>query len=159
MNSQSPTAATAVAAENAENTDNAASKANGPSSAASIPELVAAVYESAPAVERAQLLEQLLGPVGVMSLFGIAGGVFANIRFRSGGQDMHVRPEDIQSVRGAQIATLVNHVQQTSADAVDGLAQLLSASPLLSSSAAAAVLVTVLVQRASKRGASRALAA
>lgn len=124
--------------------------ASDPAATASIPKLVAEVYDSAPVTERAHLLEQLLQPVGVMSLFGIAGGVFANIRFRSGWQDMHVRLEDIQSVRGEQIATLVGHIQQISAEAVDGLAQMLTASPLLSSSAAAAMLVTLLVQRSRK---------
>lgn len=123
-----------------------------PMAAASIPELVADVYEHAPAVERAHLLEQLLQPVGVLSLVGVAGGVFANIRFRSGWQDMHVRLEDIQGVRGDQIVALVRHVQQISTEAVDELAQMLTASPLLCSSAAAALLVTLLVQRASMSG-------
>ena len=142
MNSPSATPATALSAT------------SDPMASVSIPELVAEVYEHAPAVERAHLLEQLLQPVGVLSLVGIAGGVFANIRFRSGWQDMHVRLEDIQSVRDEQIATLVRHIQQISTEAVDGLAQLLAASPLLSSSAAAALLVTLLVQRATKSGRS-----
>ena len=130
----------------------AATAVTDPATAASIPELVAEVYEHAPPAERAHLLEQLLRPMGVMSLFGIAGGVFANIRFRSGWQDMHVRLEDIQSVRSEQVVTLVGQVQQFSSEAVDGLAQMVTASPLLSSSAAAALLVTLLVQRAAKAG-------
>lgn len=147
MNSPSPTPTTGALA------------VNGRLRTASIPELVAEVYESATAVQRARLLEQLLRHVGVISLFGIAGGVFANIRFRSGWQDVQVRPEDIQSVTGTQVVALVNHVQQISAGAVGGLTQMLIASPLLSSSAAAAVLLTMLVQHASKPGASRTLSA
>jgi hypothetical protein len=142
MNSQSASSTAAVAVP----------ATSDPAAAASIPELVAEVYEHAPPVMRARLLEQLLRPMGVMSLFGIAGGVFANIRFRSGWQDMRVRLEDIQSVRSEQVVTLVGQVQQFSSEALDGLAQMLSASPLLSGSAAAALLVTLLVQRATKSG-------
>ncbi len=146
MSTQTPPSATAVSAA-------AAASDNGTPPAALIPELVAEVYEQAPASERAHMLEQLLRPLGVLSLFGIAGGVFANIRFRSGWQDMQVRLEDIQGVRGTQIAALVNHVQQVSVETVDGLAQMLTASPLVSSSAAAAMLLTLLVRRASRQAA------
>ncbi len=117
----------------------------------SIPQLVAEVYECAPAVERGHLLEQLLRPLGVLSLFAVAGGIFANVRFRGGWPDLQVRLEDIQSVRAAHVIALVDIAQQVSIETVDGLAPLLAASPLMSSSAAAATLVTVLVQRARRR--------
>jgi hypothetical protein len=118
---------------------------------ASIPELVATVYEQAPAIERGHLLEQLMRPLGVLSLFGIAGGVFAGIRLRSGWQQVNLRLEDIQQVHAAQVVSLVEHAQQVSVEAVDGLAQLLMASPVLSGSAASALLVTLLVRRARTR--------
>ena len=117
----------------------------------SIPELVAEVYEAAPAVDRVHLLEQLLRPLGVLSLCRIAGGVFANLRFRSGWREMNVRLEDIQNVRAAQVMALVDHAQQVSVETVDGLAQVLASSPVMSGSAAAALLVTLLVQRARSR--------
>jgi hypothetical protein len=123
---------------------------------ASIPELVAEVYESAPAAERGRLLEVLMRPLGVLSLFGIAGGVFANVRFRSGWQEMHVRLEHIQGVRSAEVMALVDHAQQVSVETVDGLAQWLTASPVLSGSTAAAMLVTLLVRRARSRQAGLA---
>jgi hypothetical protein len=118
---------------------------------ASIPELFAEVYVSAPAVERGRLLEQLMRPLGVLSLFGIAGGIFANIRFRSGWKEIGVRLEDIQNVHASEVIALVDHAQQVSVETVDGLAQLLTASPLLSGSAAAALLVTLLLHRARSR--------
>lgn len=121
----------------------------------SIPELVAEVFDAAPIAERGHLLEQLLRPLGVLSLFGIAGGVFASIRLRSGWQEMNLRLEDIQSVRAAQVIALVDHAQQVSVEAVDGLAQWLVASPVLSGSAAAALLVTVLMRRARARQTDR----
>jgi len=117
----------------------------------SIPELVAEVYEAAPAAERGHLLEQLLRPLGVLSLVAIADGIFAKIRFRSGWEVLNVRLDDIQDVRSSHVMALVDHAQQVSVEAVDGLAQMLSSSPLVASSTAATLLVTVLVNRARSR--------
>ena len=117
----------------------------------SIPELVAQVYEAAPAAERGRLIEQLLRPLGVLSLVAIADGIFAKLRLRSGWQHLSVRLDDLGSVRASHVIALVDHAQQVSVETVDGLAQWLVASPALSGSAVAALLVTVLVQRARQR--------
>jgi hypothetical protein len=117
----------------------------------SIAQLVGQVYESAPPAERSRLLEHLLRPLGVLSLVAVANGIFASIRFRSGWPDIHVQPEDAQNVQASDVITLVNHVQQVSFHAVDGLATMLAASPVLTGSAAAAMLMTVLMQRARTR--------
>lgn len=119
-----------------------------------IAQLVGEVYESAPPVEKSRLLEHLLRPLGVLSIVAVANGIFASIRFRGGWQDMHVRPEEAQNVQASDVITLVNHVQQVSFHAVDGLAKMLAASPVMTGSAAAALLVTVLMQRARSRRAS-----
>lgn len=119
-----------------------------------IAQLVGEVYESAPPVEKSRLLEHLLRPLGVLSIVAVANGIFANIRFRGGWQDMHVRPEEAQNVQASDVITLVNHVQQVSFHAVDGLAKMLAASPVMTGSAAAALLVTVLMQRARTRRSS-----
>lgn len=116
-----------------------------------IPQLVAEVYEAAPEAERGHLLEQLLRPLGVLSLVAVAGGVFAKLRLRGGWQELNVRLEDIQNIRTADVAALVDHAQQVSVETVDGLAQMLAASPVLSGSAAAALLITVLMRRARTR--------
>lgn len=116
-----------------------------------IPDLVAQVYEAAPAAERGHLLEQLLQPLGALSLVAVANGIFAGLRFRGGWQELHVRLEDIQDVRANDVMALVDHAQQVSVEAVDGLAQLLLASPILSGSAAAVLLVSVLIRRARAR--------
>jgi hypothetical protein len=117
-----------------------------------IPELLAQVYEAAPAVERCHLLEQLLQPLSLLSLAAVAGGVFAKIRLRCGWQQLDVRLDDLHSVRSADVAALVDYAQQVSVETVDGLAQMLSAMPLLSGSAAAALLVAMLLRRAGTRG-------
>jgi len=114
---------------------------------ATIPQLVGEVFEAAPVVERGHLLEQLLRPLGVLSLVAVADGVFAKLRFRGGWQDFHVRLEDVQSIRTSDVISLVDYVQQVSVEVVDGLAQTLTASPMLAGSAAAVLLVTVLLQR------------
>ncbi len=113
-----------------------------------IPALVAEVYETALPSDRGHMLEQLLRPLGVLSLMAIADGVFAKIRFRGGWQDLNVRLEDIHNVQSNDVIALVDHAQQVSMDAVDGLARLVLASPGLSGSAAAMVLVGLLLQRA-----------
>lgn len=110
-------------------------------------ELVAQVYEAAPPVDRGHILEQLLRPLGVLSLVAIADGIFAKIRFRSGWQDLNVRLEDLPGVQPTDVIALVDHAQQVSVEAVNGLAQLVLASPGLSGSAAAMVLVGLLLQR------------
>ncbi|MBU1358375.1 MAG: hypothetical protein KKC79_03410 [Gammaproteobacteria bacterium] len=116
-----------------------------------IPQLVAQVYEVAPEAERGRLLEQLLRPLGVLSLVAVAGGIFAKIRFQSGWQDLSVRIDDIRGVRPVDIVALVEHAQQVSVEAVDGLAQLLMASPALSTSATAVLLAALLAGRARAR--------
>jgi hypothetical protein len=121
------------------------------SSDITIPQLVGEVFEAAPAVERGRLLEQLLRPLGVLSRFAVADGVFAAIRFRGGWQDFRVRLEDVQSVRSRDVISLVEYVQQVSVEVVDGLARTLTASPMLAGSAAAVLLVAVLLQRDSLR--------
>ena len=116
-----------------------------------IPELVAEVFVAAPPEQRACLLEHLLRPLGILSVFAVAGGAFANAKLHGGWRDLHVQWEDIQSVGAADVVALVDYAEQVSIEAVDGLAQWLVATPLLSGSTAAALLVTLLVQRARGR--------
>jgi len=116
-----------------------------------IPELVGKVYETAHATERCRMLEYLMKPLGVLSLVAVCNGMFAKIWFRSGWHDLHIRPEDAQTVRGIDVTALVEYVQQASAETIDGLASLLTTSPMMVYSASAAMLVTVLVRRAQKR--------
>ena len=81
----------------------------------------------------------------------MANGIFASIRFRSGWPELHVRAEDAQNVKAGDVITLVNHVQQVSMHAVDGLADMLAASPVMAGSGAAALLISLLVQRSRNR--------
>jgi hypothetical protein len=116
-----------------------------------IPELIGRVYEVAPPAERGRMLELLMQPLGVLSLVAIAHGIFAAIRFRSGAHEFHIQPDELRRVQASDVVALAQHVQQVSVDAVDGLAQLLASSPQLTASAAAALLVAMLVNRSRTR--------
>ena len=118
--------------------------------------LVGEVYAAAPPAERSRLLAHLIKPLGILSLMAVANGIFASIRFRSGWADVNVPLEDLQNVQVGDVVTLTTRVQQVSLQALDGLTQVLTTSPALMGSAAAAVLLTVLVQRARSRRASDA---
>ena len=109
------------------------------------------VHAIAPPADRRRLLEHLLKPLGVLAVVAVANGIFANIRFRSGWSDLHVRLEDAQSVQPSDVITLVDYVQQVSIHAVDGLTDMLGASPVVAGSAAAALLMTLLMQRSRSR--------
>ena len=117
----------------------------------SIPQLVAQVYETAPPDLRKRLLEQLLRPLGVLSLVAVANGIFAKIWWRSGLTDATVGLEDAQNVQASDVAALVDRVQQVSMESVDGLARVLTASHMVTGSAAAALLVTILMRRIHNR--------
>lgn len=120
-------------------------------SEATIAELVGQVFEAAPAADRSRLLMHLLKPLSVLSLVALANGIFAKIRFGSGWPDMQIATEDAQNVQSSDVVTLVNHVQQVSVNAIDGLAGMLAASQPLASTATAALLIAVLVRRARYR--------
>lgn len=121
-----------------------------------IPELVAQVYEAAPQEERLALLAMLLRPLGLLSLAAIGSGIFAHLRLHGGWPEFRPPGEDLQRVRGSDIAALVHHVQQVSVETVQGLAGFLKGSPVLAGSAAAAMLVAVLVQHSRRRRAGPA---
>lgn len=127
---------------------------DGPVSEEVIAQLVGQVYEEAPPVEQSRLIECLLKPLGVLSLAYVANGIFANMVARGDWPQRRVLPEDAQHVQVSDVVSLVHHVQQVSVCAINGLVQVLGASPMMTGSAAAAVLMTVLMQRAKKRRAS-----
>jgi hypothetical protein len=114
----------------------------------SISELVGDIYQAAPPDERGRLLEQLLRPLAILSLFDVAGGAFVKPRMRGGWQDLHIRLEDIQGIRASDVVALVDHARQVSVEAVDGLAELLPALPVTSGSAHAVLLIAALVEQA-----------
>ena len=126
-------------------------------SEAEIAQLVGQVYAIAPPGVRTRLLEHLLKPLGVLSLVAVANGIFANIWFRNNSAELHVHVEDAKNVQPGDVITLVNHVQQVSLHAVDGLADMLATSPVMTGSAATVLLMTLLLQRSRNRRADDVL--
>lgn len=112
--------------------------------------LIAKVYAAAPPLTQRKLLGHLLRPLGLLSLAVVSNGIFAKILSRGGWMEQNVSLEDVQSIQPGDVASLVDYVLQVSGDAINGLAQLLLASPNLMGSVAATVLVTLLLQRTSQ---------
>jgi hypothetical protein len=113
----------------------------------SLPKLVGQVYESAPLTLRARIIEQLMRPLGVLGVAAVSNGIFANIRFRDRASFPSVAPEDVTAIRPSDVVALADWAQQVSSEAIDGLTKLISGSPVLASSAVAAILVSLLARR------------
>jgi hypothetical protein len=88
--------------------------------------------------------------LGLLALFALADGVFARIWLRNGQDRFQARVEDALAVSGNDIATLVSYVQQSSVEVLDGLLQIINASPALAGSAAAMVVMLVLQRKAGR---------
>jgi hypothetical protein len=135
--------------------DEVYASASPPLRSSMVAQLLGKVYQAAPVAERFSLVRHLMRPLGILSLVAIANGVFAKIRFHGSLDDVQAGLDDLQGVQVEDVITLANYAQQVSVQAVDGLAQLLTASPALASSAAAMVLVKILLaHRANNRRAS-----
>jgi hypothetical protein len=113
----------------------------------SLPKLIGQVYESAPLTLRARIIEQLMQPLGVLGLAAVANGIFAGIRLRERSTFPSVALEDATAIKPSDVVALADWAQQVSSEAIDGLTKVISASPVLASSAAAAILVSLLVRR------------
>jgi hypothetical protein len=106
--------------------------------------LLGRVYAEAPAPLKSRLLEHLLKPLGLLSLAAVCNGAFANLALN---RNWAIQPELAQKVDSEQVMALAAYVQQVSVQAVTGLSQVLTSSPLLQGSVAASALVALLVKR------------
>lgn len=116
-----------------------------------LPHLFGEVYAQAPAALRSSLLEQLMRPLGLLSLVAVAGGAFARLRSRSDWQDVPPPLEYLRDIQPADVVALTDHVQQVSSDTVDRLLQMLAGSPMLAGSLTAAVLAVWFARHARTR--------
>lgn len=117
----------------------------------SVAQLVGRVYEAAPPAERSRLISYLLQPLGALALVSVANGIFASIRFNSDWSMVQGRLENAKRVQASDVVALADRVQQVSVTALDGLTRIVSGSPVMASSAAAALLVAVLIQHSRSR--------
>jgi len=116
-----------------------------------VAELIGVVYTEIPPVEQRHLLSQILKPLGLLSLAAVANGVFARLWLRGDSQHEHLRLDDAHNLPPSDIVALVHFVQQVSAETIEGLASTLCTSPTLVGSAAAAMLLRVLMRRIQER--------
>jgi hypothetical protein len=119
-----------------------------------VPVLVAAVFEAAPPPERKRLLELLIRPLGLLSLVAVANGIFANSGLRNNWTRVSLQPDDVNKVQPNDVMALAMHVQQISAHAFDGMRTVLTNSPALMGTTAAALLLTLLTQEVKRRNAA-----
>src|SRR5262245_41823406 len=106
-----------------------------------VPQLVAALYDEAPASQRQRLLNHLLRPVGPLALAAVAAGAFATLLPQrwSGAQ---VRLEDVLfRIRADHVLDLARYVEQKAPEMLWGLPDALAASPLLMSTLSGALLL------------------
>jgi hypothetical protein len=112
-----------------------------------IAELVGQVYAQAPESERERLLVTLLPTAGLLSLVAVANGMFARIRLNEHWPSLRWLRDEQIPIQPTDVSALVERLQFTRSDALDGLMQWAGTSPVLASSAAASVLVALLMHR------------
>lgn len=116
------------------------------------PALLGQLYAQAPAPLRSSLLDQLLRPLGLLSLVAVAGGTFARLKSRSGWHDGPPPLEHLRDITPADVVALAEHVQQVSAEVVEALLRSLSNSPMLAGSATAGLIAVLYARRHHRRG-------
>lgn len=113
-------------------------------SPALLPLWVASLYRDAHAGLRAQLLERLLRPMGVLGLVAVADGVFAALRHRHGWQRLQVTAEDTAVVSADQVFQLATYLQERTPEALASLSELLASHPAALATVSGALLWDVL---------------
>jgi hypothetical protein len=109
-----------------------------------VPVLLGRVYAEAPTPLKSRMLEQLLKPLGLLSLATVCNGAFANLALT---RNWAIQPDLVQKVDSKQVMALTIYVQQVSVQAVTSLSHVLTSSPLLQGSVAASALVALLIKR------------
>jgi len=99
-------------------------------SAYDIPELVCAVYETAPVPLRTKLLECLLRPVGPLALVAIAAGAFGHLLYRLRRDAMPISLDDLARITPGHVLELTRYVEQCSPHVLLRIGSLIAASPI-----------------------------
>jgi hypothetical protein len=99
-------------------------------SARNIPELVSAVYDEAPPLLRAQLLECLVRPLGPLALVAIAAGAFGHLFYRLRRDAAPISPDDVSRITSEQVLELTRYVEQCSPDVLPHIGALITSCPI-----------------------------
>lgn len=116
----------------------------------SVARLLATLYRQAPAALRADLLSQLLRPVGPLALVAIAAGAFGRLLPPSRWQGVQVSADDTAQISPQQVLDLVHYVEQKSPELLAQLPQLVADPRLWLGSATGALLLALLHARQRK---------
>ncbi|WP_019575114.1 hypothetical protein [Curvibacter lanceolatus] len=110
--------------------------------------LIGQVYESASPPLKARLLQRMIAPLGVLAAVAVAHGAFARLKLQTGWHDLQSLAPELQKISADDVVALADRVQLVGTDALLRLADVIGKSPVLASSAAAALLMTLLIRKA-----------
>jgi len=116
--------------------------------------LIGQVYASASPPLKARLLQRLVAPLGVLATVAVAHGAFARIKLQTSWQDLpglQGLSPDLQKISVDDVVALADRVQLLGTDALLRLADVIGKSPVLTSSAAAALLMSLLIRSAQNK--------
>jgi hypothetical protein len=109
-----------------------------------IPELVAELYNDAPAALRPELLECLLRPVGPLAIVTIGTGAFAHLLYRLRFSGVPISLEDAARISSDHVLQLARFVEQCSPHALLRVGSLIAASPICLASVSGSALLVAL---------------
>jgi hypothetical protein len=121
--------------------------ASSPDAEATVPVLVAALYDEAPAPLRQRLLNHLLGPVGPLALAALATGAFARLLPQGRWSSVQVQLDDVFNIRPDQVLDLAQYVEQKAPELLWRLPEILASSPVLLGTLSGALLLVALRAR------------
>jgi len=98
----------------------------------SIFQCIACLYAEAQADERAHIVELLLKPIGALSLIGVAGGLFAKIRFKSPQGQTRLHMNDIAVIKPEDVLELAIQAEEIEPNILLRLLDMVDATPTLS---------------------------
>jgi hypothetical protein len=105
-------------------------QAAGNEPARNIPELVSAVYDEAPALLRARLLECLVRPLGPLALVAVAAGAFGHLFYRLRRDAAPISTNEVNRITPEQVLELTRYVEQCSPDALLHIGALIISCPI-----------------------------
>ena len=113
-------------------------------STANIPDLLAGLYNEAPAALRPTLLEYLLRPVGPLAIVTIASGAFAHLLYRLRFNGVPISLDDAARVSSEHVFQLARFVEQCSPHALMRMGSLITANPVFVASMSGSALLVAL---------------
>ncbi len=111
---------------------------------ANIPDLLAGLYNEAPATLRPTLLEYLLRPVGPLAIVTIASGAFAHLLYRLRFHGAPISLDDAARVSADHVFQLARFVEQCSPHALMRMGTLIAGNPVFVASVSGSALLVAL---------------